>query len=127
MYFSRKIIFYFPSVEEISFFREESLDRRKIIFQCNFFWKDHLFRTFEEYIIFPFFFFFLRKISSFIFSQKNKIIFSRKRNIIFPDHTRKIIFESNFFGKIIFSKLLEKENMVFRAVTLHIYSLIFCY
>ena len=39
-------------------------NKRKILFQCIFFffffWKDHLFRTFEEYIIFPCIF--LRKI-----------------------------------------------------------------
>ena len=56
--------------------------------------------------------------SSFIFHLKNNIEFSGKRNIIFPDDTRKIIFECDFFGKIIFSKHLEKENMVFRAVSL---------
>ena len=54
--------------------------------------------------------------SSFIFRIKNKIIFSGKRIIIFPDYTRKIIFQCNFFGKIIFSDHLEKENMVFCAV-----------
>ena len=43
-------------------------------------------------------------------------MFSVKRNIMFPDHTRKTIFQCDFFGKIIFSKHLEKENMVFRAV-----------
>ena len=36
--------------------------------------------------------------------------------MIFPDNTRKIIFQCDFFGKTIFSKHLEKENMVFRAV-----------
>ena len=50
------------------------------------------------------------------FCVKNKIIFSGKRNIIFPDNTRKIIFQCDFFGKTIFSKHLEKENMVFHAV-----------
>ena len=54
--------------------------------------------------------------SSFIFRLRCKIIFSGKRNIIFPDNTRKIIFQRNFFGKTIFSGRLEKENMVFRAV-----------
>ena len=44
------------------------------------------------------------------------IIFSEKRNIIFLDDTRKIIFQRDFFGNIIFSEHLEKENMVFRAV-----------
>ena len=54
--------------------------------------------------------------SSFLLCLKNKIIFSGKRNIIFPDNTRKIIFQCDFFGKTIFSKHLEKENMVSRAV-----------
>ena len=49
-------------------------------------------------------------------AQGKKIIFSGKENIIFPDNTRKIIFQRNFFGKTIFSGRLEKENMVFRAV-----------
>ena len=39
-----------------------------------------------------------------------------KRNTIFPDDTRKIILQCDFFGKIIFSEHLEKENMAFRAV-----------
>ena len=58
---------------------------------------------------------FLRKII-FHFPSGGKIIFLGKRNIIFPDNTRKIIFQRNFFGKTIFSGRLEKENMVFRAV-----------
>ena len=36
--------------------------------------------------------------------------------MIFPDNTRKIIFQRNFFGKTIFSGRLETENMVFHAV-----------
>ena len=60
--------------------------------------------------------YFLRKI---IFHfPSNASIFSGKRNIIFPNNTRKIIFQRNFFGKTIFSERLEKENMVFRAVIL---------
>ena len=58
---------------------------------------------------------FLRKII-FHFPSGGKIIFLGKRNIIFPNNTRKIIFQRNFFGKTIFSGGLEKENMVFRAV-----------
>ena len=53
---------------------------------------------------------------SVIFRLKNKIIFSGKRNIISPDDTRKVIFQCDFFGKIIFSKHLEKENLVFRPM-----------
>ena len=44
------------------------------------------------------------------------IIFSEKRNIIFLDDTRKIIFQRDFVGNIIFSEHLEKENMAFRAI-----------
>ena len=44
------------------------------------------------------------------------MIFSGKRNIIFPDNTRKIIFQREFFWKTIFSEHLEKENVVFCAV-----------
>ena len=36
--------------------------------------------------------------------------------MIFPDNTRKIIFQRDFFRKTIFSGRLEKENMVFRAL-----------
>ena len=60
---------------------------------------------------------FLRKII-FLFVSKNKIIFSGKRNIIFPDNTRKIIFQCDLFGKTMFSKHLEKENIIFRASSL---------
>ena len=81
--------------------------------QARISWKDHLSRTPEESIIFRGIF--LRKII-FRFVSKNKIIFSGKRNIIFPDNTRKIILQCDFFGKTMFSKHLEKENMVFRAL-----------
>ena len=86
---------------------------RKIMSRVSTNWKDHLFRTFEESIIFPCNF--LRKII-FHFPSGGKIIFSGKRNIIFPDNTRKIKFQCDFFGKTILSGRLEKENMVFRAV-----------
>ena len=43
------------------------------------------------------------------FVSKDKIKFSGKSNIIFLDNTRKIISQCNFFGKIIFSKHLEKK------------------
>ena len=87
--------------------------KNAIMSQHNPFWKDHPFRTFEENIIFPCVFW---ERSSFIFSPADKIIFSGKGNIIFPDNTRKIIFQHDFFGKTIFSGRLEKENMVFHAV-----------
>ena len=74
----------------------------------QFFWKDHLFRTFEENIIFPCIFW---ERSSFIFRPKYKVIFSGKRNIIFPDNKRrKIIYQYYFFvvEKTIFSEHLKK-------------------
>ena len=85
---------------------------RKIMSRRGPFWKDLLFGRPEENIIFPCIF--LKRII-FHFPSKVKIIFSWKRNMIFPNNTRKIIFQRNFFGKTIFSGRLEKETMVFRA------------
>ena len=117
MYFLRKTVFHFLPREKISCFREKNTsfpnNTRKIMCRHSPFWKDHLFRKFEENIIFPCIF---KERSSFIFRLRCKIIFSGKRNIIFPDNTRKIIFQCNFFRKTIFSGRLEKENRVFRAV-----------
>ena len=100
--FSEKINTFFPD------------NTRKIICRRGPSWKDHLFRKFEENIIFPCIF---EERPSFILRLRCKIIFSRKRNIIFPDNARKIIFQCNFSGKTIFSGRLGKENMVFRAVS----------
>ena len=69
---------------------------RKIMSRRDPFWKDHLFRTFEENIVFLCIY--LRKII-FHFLPGGKIIFSGKRNIILPDNTRKIKFQRNFFWK----------------------------
>ena len=119
VYFLRNVISlsHLPSREKISRLREKNTtfpdSTRKIISQRDPFWKDHLFRTFEENIIFPCIFF--RKII-FHFPSGGKIIFSGKRNIIFPNNTRKIIFQRDLFGKTIFSGRLEKENVVFRTV-----------
>ena len=120
LYFLRKIIFYFSSVEKWSYFREKEMPfflmieerpySSAIIFG-NIIFSENL----KNMSNFHVFFFFWER-SSFIFRIKNKIIFSGKRIIIFPDYTRKIIFQCNFFGKIIFSDHLEKENMVFCAV-----------
>ena len=108
---------HFPSRKKIPCFREKNTtfpdSARKIMSRCDPSWKDHLFRTFEENIIFLCIF--LRK-TIFHFPSEGKIIFSGKINIIFPDNTRKIKFQRNFFGKTIFSGRLEKENMVFHAV-----------
>ena len=117
MYFLRNLIFHFPSVKKNIFGKKKchlSSWYKKDHIPVQVFWIDHLFGTFEEYIILPCIFFWKR--SSFIFRLKNNIISSGKRNIIFLDDTREIIFQCYFFGKTIFSEHLEKENMVFRAV-----------
>ena len=117
MYFLRKIIFHFPSKEKISYFPAKKYhfsSERKIIFQLNDFWKDHLFGAFEENISYFHVFFWER---SSCISCKNKLIFSGKINTIFPDNTRKVKLQRNFFWKTIFSEHLEKENMVFGAVS----------
>ena len=93
---------------------------RKIMCRRGSFWKAHYFRGLEENIRFPGIFL---KRSSFIFRLTWKIIFSPKRNVIFPDNTRKIIFRRYFFGKTICSGRPEKENMVFRAVSLKKYTI----
>ena len=117
MYFLRRAIFHFLLREKRSRFREKNTifpdNTRKIMFRRGIFWKDRIFRKFEENIIFPCIF---KERSSFIFRLTCKVIFSGKRNIIFPDNTRNIIFQRNFFGKTIFSGRLENENMVFHAV-----------
>ena len=116
-FFIKIIFFHFPPKEKLSYF----LEKRNIIFpditKKAVLTREFLGKTiFSEHLKKIYFQVFFWKISSFLLCLKNKIIFSGKRNIIFPDNTRKIIFQCNFFGKTIFSKHLEKENMVFRAV-----------
>ena len=65
---------------------------------------------------------FLMKIIFHFPPKKKNSYFLEKRNTIFPDITKKIMFRREFFGKTIFSKHLEKENMVFRAVRLQCYN-----
>ena len=115
MYFLRKIFFYFLSVEK-TFSRIRNAifpyDTRKIIFQCDFFGKT----IFSEHLKKIYFHVIFSERSSFIFRLKNKIIFSGKRNTIFPDDTKNIKSQCDFFGKIIFSEHLEHlEHPVFRA------------
>ena len=110
MCFLRKILLHFPSKEKISYFLEKkcylSRYHKKDHIPARSFWKDYLFEAFEENIIFPCIFW---ERSSFIFRLKNKIIFLEKGNIIFPDNTtRRIIFQSDLFGKTIFSKHLKE-------------------
>ena len=69
---------------------------RKIIFHLEILFFQNIWR---KYHIFMYYFW---ERSPFIFHLKNKIIFSGKRDTIFPDNTRKIIFQCDFFGKTIF-------------------------
>ena len=110
MYFPRKAVFHFLPREKRSCFREKNTifpdNTRKIMCRRGPFWKDHLFRKFEENIIFPCIF---SERSSFIFRLRCKIIFSGRRNIIFPDNTRKIIFQHNFLERPSFQDVWEKK------------------
>ena len=54
-------------------------------------------------------------------SVENASYFREKGMPSFLMIKAKIIFQSNFFGKTIFSEHLEKENIVFRAVDLYAY------
>ena len=112
MYFLRKIIFDFPPKGKLSCFRGKKNtifpnNTRKIIFQCNFFEKT----IFSEHLkkISYFQVFFWRERSSFVFRPGVKITFAGKRNVIFPDNKRKIMFQRDFFGNIIFSGRLKKK------------------
>ena len=95
--FSEKQISSFQIIQEKSYFEKTIFSEhlKKISYFHVFFWER----------------------PSFIFPPRGKIIFSGKRNIIVPGNTRKIIFQRSFFGKTIFSGRLEKENMIFRAVS----------
>ena len=113
MHFLRKIIFHFPSKENLSHFQE----KRNTIFQDitknttpqhDFFGKTIFSKHLRKISYLHVFFW---EISSFNFRLKNKIIFSGWSSIVFPDNTRKIIFQCNFFGKNIFSEHVEKEIM----------------
>ena len=118
MYFLKKIIFHFPSREKISCSGEKNTilpdNTRKIIFRYHLFEKIIFSEHLKKISYFPVVFW---ERSSFIFRLGGKIIYSWKTNIIFPDNTKKIIFQHDFFGKTIFSGCLEK-NTVLRAVTL---------
>ena len=97
MYFLRNIIFHFPSVKKVSYFREKeshlSSWYKEDHIPVQFFWKDHLFGTFEEYIIFPC-----------IFFKKDHLSFSASRII------------SYFRGKEISSFLMIQERSYSSAI-----------
>ena len=118
MLFLIKIIFFhFPPKEKISYFLGKRNTifpdiTKEIVFRREFFGNT----IFSEHLKKRSSFFLCLERSSFLLCLENRIIFSGKRNIIFPDNIRKIIFQCDFFGKTMFSKHLEKENMVFCAV-----------
>ena len=112
------VFFHFPSKQKISYFLEKRNTifpdiTIKILFRREFLEKTIFSEQLKKILYFQVFFW---EIASFFLCLKNKIKFSGKGKIIFFDDTRKIIFQCNFFGKNIFSKHLQKENMVFRAV-----------
>ena len=107
MYFLIKIIFFHFTSKEYFLERRNTIFpdiTKKIMLKRVFFGKTIFSEHLKKISYFRVFFW---ERSSFLLGLKNKIIVSRKRNIIFPDNTRKIIFECEFFGKTIFSKLLE--------------------
>ena len=81
-------------------------DRRKIMFQCNFFRKYHRFKTFEEYIIIPCIFW---ERSSFIFCLRIRSYLRGKQILSFV-----MIQERSYFSAIF--RTFGGKNMVFRAV-----------
>ena len=80
MYFLRTAVFHFLPRKKRSCFREKNTifpdNTRKIMCRYSTFWKDHIFRRFEENIIFPCIF---KERSSFIFRLTCKTIFSEKK------------------------------------------------
>ena len=62
------------------------------------------------------YFFFDKDHLSFSLHREN-FIFSRKRNVFFPDGTRKIIFQEDFFGKDHLFRTFE-ENIIFPCIFL---------
>ena len=105
----------FSASKKLSYFWEKRnaifpYDIRKIILQCNIFGKTIFSEHLQNISYFHVFFW---EISSFILRLKNSIIFLGKRNIIFHDDTRKIIFQCNFFLKIILSEHLERRKYGF--------------
>ena len=106
-----------PFKETISFLGGKNTifpdNTRKIIFRCNSFEKtifsEHL-KTISNFHVF------FEERSSFISRPGGKTIFSGKRNIIFPDNTRNIMFQHDFFGKTMTLGRPEEENVVFCVV-----------
>ena len=125
MYFLKKIGSHFPPKEKISCFPGKKIPSFQIIQERSCpsttpFEKTSFSEHLKKMSYFRLFFW---ERSSFIPRLRGKITFSGKRNIIFPDSTRKIIFQHNFFGKTIFSGRLENADMVFRAVIVPVHKL----
>ena len=98
--FLRKITFHFPPKEKIScFWGKDTIfpdNTRKIIFQGNFFKKT----IFSEHLkIILYFHVFFEKDHLSFSVQGLRSFFREKKKIIFPDNTRKIIFQPDFFWK----------------------------
>ena len=110
MYFLGKAAFHFLPWEKRSCFREKNTifpdNTRKIMCRRGTFWKDHIFRKFEENTVFPCIF---TERSSFIFCLTCKVIFAGKRKIIFPNNTREIIFQRNFFERPSFQDVWKRK------------------
>ena len=95
------IFFHFPSKEKISYFIEKRNTifpdiTKKIVFEAEFFRKTIFSKHLKKTSYLQVFFW---ERSSFFLHLKHKIIFSGKRSIIFPDNTRKIILQCDFFWK----------------------------
>ena len=112
MYFLRKIIFDFPPKGKLSCFRGEKIPsfqtiRERSYFSAIFSKRPSFRNIWRKYHISKYFFW--RERSSFVFRPGVKITFAGKRNVIFPDNKRKIMFQRDFFGNIIFSGRLKKK------------------
>ena len=119
MYFLRKIIFHFPSKEELLYFREKNTifpdNTRNIIFQCNFLLLERpYFRgIYRKYHISMYFFW---ERLSFIFRLKNKIIFSGKKKYhLSRYYNKKDHIPVRFFWKDDLFRIFE-ENIIFPCI-----------
>ena len=111
----KTIFFHFPPKEKISYFLEKRNTifpdiTKKIMFRSEFFGKTIFSEHLKKISYFQVFFW---ERSSFLLCLKNNIVFSGKRNIIFPDNTRKIIFQPDFYWKDHLFKTIRKINSGF--------------
>ena len=109
-FYDKIIFFHFLPKAKISYF----LEKINIVFRHKFPGKTIFPEHLKKISYFQFFFFFLRKI---IFHFVSKIrSYFREKEISSFLIIQEIYSSAIFFGKTMFSKRLEKENMVFRAV-----------